>query len=102
METTGYLDWMGEAEQALRELAKRKSKVFVTGLSMGGTLTLNLAARCPDLVAGDRPDRRSGRADDGRDRRGARAEPAHRSESPESARTSRRRASRNWPMKKCR
>ena len=58
METTGYLDWMGEAERALHELAKRKSKVFVTGLSMGGTLTLNLAARFPDLVAGDRPDRR--------------------------------------------
>ena len=55
METTGYLDWMGEAEGALRELAKRKSRVFVTGLSMGGTLTLNLAARCPDLVAAIAP-----------------------------------------------
>ena len=55
METTGYLDWMGEAEQALRDLAKRKSKVFVTGLSMGGTLTLNLAARCPDLVTAIAP-----------------------------------------------
>lgn len=50
METTGYLDWMGVAEQALREVAKRKSKVFVTGLSMGGTLTVNLAARCPDFA----------------------------------------------------
>ena len=55
METTGYLDWMGGAEKALRELAERKSKVFVTGLSMGGTLTVNLAARCPDLVAGIAP-----------------------------------------------
>ncbi|GGC47206.1 alpha/beta hydrolase [Chelatococcus reniformis] len=50
METTGYLDWMGEAERALNELAQGKRKVFVTGLSMGGTLSLNLAARHPGLV----------------------------------------------------
>lgn len=50
METTGYHDWVREAETALRELAGRKRHVFVTGLSMGGTLTLNLAARLPDLV----------------------------------------------------
>jgi carboxylesterase len=50
METTGYLDWLGEAERALHELAARKRKVFVTGLSMGGTLTLNLAARFPKQV----------------------------------------------------
>lgn len=55
METTGYLDWMGEAERALAELAGRKGKVFVTGLSMGGTLTLNLAARRPDLVGAIAP-----------------------------------------------
>ncbi len=47
METTGYLDWVGEAEKALHELAARKRRVFVTGLSMGGSLTLNLAARFP-------------------------------------------------------
>ena len=50
METTGYLDWLGEVETALRDLAKRRKHVFVTGLSMGGTLALNLAARFPDLV----------------------------------------------------
>src|SRR5579872_907777 len=50
METTGYLDWVGEAEKALRELAARKRLVFVTGLSMGGSLTLNLAARHPEIV----------------------------------------------------
>ncbi len=50
MEATSYLDWMGEVERALRELARRSRRVFVTGLSMGGTLTLNLAARFPDLV----------------------------------------------------
>ena len=51
METTGYLDWLGAAETALQELAGRKSKVFVAGLSMGGVLTLNLAARFPKLVS---------------------------------------------------
>lgn len=50
METTGYLDWLGEIEKNLHELAARKKKVFVTGLSMGGTLTLNMAARFPGLV----------------------------------------------------
>ena len=55
METTGYLDWVGEAERALRELAKRKKQVFVTGLSMGGALTLNLAARCSDIVGAIAP-----------------------------------------------
>src|SRR3569833_1229702 len=43
METTGYLDWVGEAEKALHALAARKRQVFVTGLSMGGSLPLNLA-----------------------------------------------------------
>lgn len=55
METTGYLDWLGEAERALHELSARKSKVFVTGLSMGGTLTLNLAGRFPKEVLGIAP-----------------------------------------------
>jgi carboxylesterase len=50
MEATGYMDWVGEAEKALHELAARKRLVFVTGLSMGGTLTLNLAARFPKIV----------------------------------------------------
>lgn len=52
MALTGYRDWIGSAEAALRELGAGKRKVFVTGLSMGGTLCLNLAARFPDLVAG--------------------------------------------------
>jgi len=55
MATTGYLDWLGEAERALRELSARKRMVCITGLSMGGTLTLNLAARCPELVAAIAP-----------------------------------------------
>ena len=50
METTGYLDWLREAEAALRDLSSRKRLVFATGLSMGGTLTVNLAARLPKMV----------------------------------------------------
>jgi carboxylesterase len=55
METTGYMDWLASAEAALHELAGKTKRVFVTGLSMGGTLTLNLAARFPDTVAGAIP-----------------------------------------------
>lgn len=51
MATTGHLDWLATAEEALQELAQGGRKVFVTGLSMGGTLCLNLASRFPDLVA---------------------------------------------------
>ncbi|WP_300302677.1 alpha/beta fold hydrolase [Ferrovibrio sp.] len=52
MALTGYRDWIGSAEAALRELGGGSRKVFITGLSMGGTLCLNLAARFPELVAG--------------------------------------------------
>lgn len=52
METTTYLDWLASAEDALHDLVRRKKRVFVAGLSMGGTLSLNLAARFPKIVAG--------------------------------------------------
>lgn len=55
METTTYLDWLGHVEDALSNLADRSRKVFVTGLSMGGTLTLNLAARFPDKISAIAP-----------------------------------------------
>jgi len=55
METTTYLDWLAAAEEALKALAARKRKVFVTGLSMGGTLTLNLGARHGSLISGIAP-----------------------------------------------
>lgn len=52
MARTGYRDWVASAEAALHDLAADGSRVFVAGLSMGGTLCLNLAARFPDIVAG--------------------------------------------------
>ncbi|RZF29785.1 alpha/beta fold hydrolase [Paraburkholderia sp. UYCP14C] len=55
MEATTYLDWLGHVEDALQDLSRRTRKVFITGLSMGGTLTLNLAARFPHLVSGIAP-----------------------------------------------
>ncbi|MBI4729404.1 MAG: alpha/beta fold hydrolase [Acidobacteria bacterium] len=50
--STGWRDWTGEAEMALRGLRERCSSVFVAGLSMGGTIAIDLAARFPDSVAG--------------------------------------------------
>jgi len=52
METTSFLDWMNSAEEALRQIATPDKPAFVTGLSMGGMLTLALAALHPELVAG--------------------------------------------------
>jgi carboxylesterase len=50
LDRTGPEDWLGAAEQALRELQERCSTVFVAGISMGGTITLELARRHPDLA----------------------------------------------------
>lgn len=50
MTTTGAADWVAEAEKVLHDLAARKSKVFVAGLSMGGTIALSLASRHKDIV----------------------------------------------------
>jgi len=55
MRATGYLDWAGEIERNLHALAARTRKLCVTGLSMGGTLTLNMAARFADKVAAIAP-----------------------------------------------
>ena len=52
MASRKYTEWTGEAEKALKELSGRCARVYVTGLSMGGTLTLWLAARHPDKIAG--------------------------------------------------
>lgn len=52
MAGTGWPDWYGAAEAAFDRLRKEHEQVFVMGLSMGGTLTLKLAARRAAEVAG--------------------------------------------------
>ena len=44
MATTGWRDWVGSAEAGFRELESLCEQVFVAGLSMGGLITLHLAA----------------------------------------------------------
>ena len=44
MARTGWRDWVASAEEGLRELQGRCNRVFVAGLSMGGLITLHLAA----------------------------------------------------------
>jgi carboxylesterase len=45
-----YTDWIRDAEQAYQLLASRCKQVFVTGLSMGGTLILHLAEHHPEVA----------------------------------------------------
>jgi carboxylesterase len=52
MEKTGYIDWLASAEDAMLALVKQRKRIYVAGLSMGGALTLNLAARHPEIVKG--------------------------------------------------
>ena len=47
MATTTWRDWVASAEEGLRELQRRCDQVFVAGLSMGGLITLHLAAHNP-------------------------------------------------------
>jgi len=44
MNRTRWEDWFGEVERAFDELRKRHSRVFVAGFSMGGALSIRLAA----------------------------------------------------------
>ncbi len=46
---TRWADWSSAAEQAYEELAARCATVCIAGLSMGGTLTLWLASRHPEV-----------------------------------------------------
>jgi len=50
-----WREWTGEAENGLKELLGRCDRVFVTGLSMGGTITCYLGERYADRVAGLMP-----------------------------------------------
>jgi carboxylesterase len=52
MATTGARDWVAEVEAALTQLKTRCSRVFMAGLSMGGTLTLYMAGQHPESFAG--------------------------------------------------
>ncbi|MEU3073641.1 alpha/beta hydrolase [Streptomyces laurentii] len=52
MSLTTWHDWYAEVDRALHELTERCARVFVMGLSMGGALTLRLAARHGDAVSG--------------------------------------------------
>ena len=47
---TGWKDWLGAAEEAYLDLAARCDTVAIVGLSMGGALTLTLAAEHPEIV----------------------------------------------------
>lgn len=48
-------EWTGEAERALRDLKNICERVFVTGLSMGGTITCWLGEKYADDLAGLMP-----------------------------------------------
>ncbi|TKA08650.1 alpha/beta hydrolase [Actinacidiphila oryziradicis] len=52
IQTTGWQDWYAEVDRELRALSGRCSRVFVGGISMGGTLTLRLAAQHGAAIAG--------------------------------------------------
>ncbi|MBC7225567.1 MAG: alpha/beta fold hydrolase, partial [Anaerolineae bacterium] len=48
-------DWIRDLERAMATLQERCSKIFITGLSMGGTLSLYMAAMYPDVFQGTMP-----------------------------------------------
>ncbi|WP_093801240.1 carboxylesterase [Streptomyces sp. Wb2n-11] len=52
MQLTGWQDWYAEVDRELRVLSRQCSQVFVFGLSMGGALTLRLAAKHGDAISG--------------------------------------------------
>jgi len=52
MMSTRYEDWRGEVSRALAALTARTERVIALGLSMGGTLVLDVVSRDPKLVAG--------------------------------------------------
>lgn len=52
MNLTTWEDWYSEADRALRDLQSRCRRVFVMGLSMGGSLSLRLAENHGDDIAG--------------------------------------------------
>lgn len=55
MARTTAEDWVRSVEEAMHTLQQRCTRVFMTGLSMGGTLTLYMAAVYPTVFAGAVP-----------------------------------------------
>lgn len=51
MEQATYKDWIASIEEGYHWLKERCDTIFVTGLSMGGTLTLYMAENYPDIHA---------------------------------------------------
>ncbi|WP_099159781.1 alpha/beta hydrolase [Virgibacillus ndiopensis] len=49
MENASYQDWILTVESGLKKLQDTCSEIYVTGLSMGGTLTLYLAENYPEI-----------------------------------------------------
>lgn len=47
---TGYREWLASAEAALYRVRAECDHIVVAGLSLGGTIALNLAVRFPDCV----------------------------------------------------
>lgn len=52
MQRTTAADWVAEAEMSLEGLHERCDRIFVCGLSGGGTITLDLAQRFADRITG--------------------------------------------------
>jgi carboxylesterase len=50
MKTTNWADWTAEVEAAYQRLAARTDRVVVSGLSMGGSLTLWTALAHPEVA----------------------------------------------------
>ena len=49
MEQTTYQDWIASVEEGYQWLKEQCDTIFVTGLSMGGTLTLYMAEKYPEI-----------------------------------------------------
>lgn len=50
MEAQSYIEWKRDVEISLRQLQETCDTIFVCGLSMGGTLTLYLAEKFPEIA----------------------------------------------------
>ncbi len=55
MGRTTASDWIASVEEALATLRETCTQIYMTGLSMGGTLTLYMAAMHPDVILGAVP-----------------------------------------------